>query len=68
MKIENADDVEYHHVFHWVYLHELAQKRYLKISANDNDIIQVWEHEKSCKWMKTTYKLSNIEYVTIEIL
>ena len=41
MKIENSDDVEYPHAFQWVYLHELAQKKYLKMSANDNDIITV---------------------------
>ena len=54
MKIENADDVEYLHALYWVYLHGLAQKTYLKMSANDNDISQVWVHETSCKWTKTT--------------
>ena len=41
IKIENTADVEYHHAVHSGYLHELAQKLYLKISANDNDVSQV---------------------------
>ena len=54
MKIENSDDVEYPHAFQWVYSHELAQKTYLKMSVNDNDISKVWVHETSYKWMKST--------------
>ena len=66
MKIENADDIKDTHVFKQYYWNEQDQKTYLKMSEKYNDVSQIWRHETSCNWLKTTQKVPVTKYVMLK--